>query len=350
MNLKFMKYNTDIFIKPVKEIHGDKSFIRKSYNENTRYNKNNKYKSLYESIINSIAKEVKKVLNEDTPQQNQNIQFNFKIKPINLEKVKIYLNKEGYVFNNDKQLHPKFIVIPTEYIEGKTKILVRVFTIVEYTSIKDNQKHQIVFYTSSGSGGKKEVSKGKWYPIFGIEKGCYWLYKTHGVDMAFKPEGAKKEYPYGYKELGIIKEWLDTNYGDIDILEKKWKRLVEYLYGKYSKSNTITKSEDWKRINIASMVLHNIKEFHNSDVLFALEQETFDFSYHRMIDPMGKNGLIKYMSNIEFNDAVFHAVFSILKDEADYDFKNFPDDRNPWKRVDSLKNVLTRHPKFEYKK
>lgn len=61
------------------------------------------------------------------------------------------------------------------------------------------------FYLSTGHGGKKDVTSGKWYPIFGIgEDG--WLNKTSGPEI--------NNY-YGSPVLRQIAEALDRKYGDI---------------------------------------------------------------------------------------------------------------------------------------
>ena len=64
---------------------------------------------------------------------------------------------------------------------------------------------RIPFYVSTGSGGKKNVPVGKWYPIFGI-----------GADNWFN-KGDENEINsyYGSPELKEAAEWLDLNIGDI---------------------------------------------------------------------------------------------------------------------------------------
>lgn len=64
---------------------------------------------------------------------------------------------------------------------------------------------RVPFYISTGSGGKKNVEVGKWYPIFGI-----------GADGWFN-KGNEEEINdyYGSPELKEVAEWLDSNIGDI---------------------------------------------------------------------------------------------------------------------------------------
>ena len=63
----------------------------------------------------------------------------------------------------------------------------------------------IPFYLSTGSGGKVDVSSGKWYPIFGISQSG-WLNKLSGKEI--------NNY-YGSEILKGIAESLDRKIGDI---------------------------------------------------------------------------------------------------------------------------------------
>ena len=64
---------------------------------------------------------------------------------------------------------------------------------------------QVPFYLSTGSGGKKDVPAGKWYPFFGIGADG-WINKTGGQEMA--------NY-YGSDALRQAAEQLDASIGDI---------------------------------------------------------------------------------------------------------------------------------------
>jgi hypothetical protein len=85
----------------------------------------------------------------------------------------------------------------------KSKIFVnsnRVMTIVDINGVK------IPFYISTGSGGKKAVPKGEWYPFFGFGPDDGWLNKgTEDQIVDF----------YGSKELRDAASWLNKNYGDL---------------------------------------------------------------------------------------------------------------------------------------
>ena len=64
---------------------------------------------------------------------------------------------------------------------------------------------QVPFYLSTGSGGKKDVPAGKWYPFFGIGADG-WINKTGGAEMAGY---------YGSPALKQAAEELDRTVGDI---------------------------------------------------------------------------------------------------------------------------------------
>jgi len=63
----------------------------------------------------------------------------------------------------------------------------------------------VPFYLSTGSGGKKNVASGKWYPFFGVGKDG-WINKTGEADM--------NSY-YGSPALKAAAEHLDSTVGDI---------------------------------------------------------------------------------------------------------------------------------------
>jgi ketosteroid isomerase-like protein len=68
----------------------------------------------------------------------------------------------------------------------------------------------IPFYTSTGTGGKKETTTGQWYPFFGFAprnaENPGWINKTQGADMA--------DF-YGSAKLRKAAEWLNQNFPDI---------------------------------------------------------------------------------------------------------------------------------------
>jgi len=81
--------------------------------------------------------------------------------------------------------------------------------IIDYAGRKiviiDVNGRNIPFYLSTGSGGKVDVTSGKWYPIFGISKEG-WLNKLSGKEI--------NNY-YGSDVLKGIAESLDKKIGDI---------------------------------------------------------------------------------------------------------------------------------------
>ena len=64
----------------------------------------------------------------------------------------------------------------------------------------------VPFYLSTGQGGKKSVSPGKWYPFFGISEGDNWINKLSEQEI--------NDY-YGSEELKLLSQKLDELYGDI---------------------------------------------------------------------------------------------------------------------------------------
>lgn len=72
--------------------------------------------------------------------------------------------------------------------------------------VKNVNGVNVPFYLSTGSGGKKNVPAGKWYPFFGIGPTDGWINKTGGTEMA--------SY-YGSPELEAAAVELDQSIGDI---------------------------------------------------------------------------------------------------------------------------------------
>ena len=92
---------------------------------------------------------------------------------------------------------------PKNKISGKSKI-------IDYADRKIvvfnvNGIH-VPFYLSSGHGGKKDVTSGKWYPFFGIYGPDRWLNKSSTSDI--------NSY-YGVDLLKQISQSLDSKIGDI---------------------------------------------------------------------------------------------------------------------------------------
>jgi hypothetical protein len=81
--------------------------------------------------------------------------------------------------------------------------------IIDYSGRKivlvDVNGVQVPFYLSTGSGGKKDVPAGKWYPFFGIGSDG-WINKTGGKEMAGY---------YGSEVLQNTAAMLDSTIGDI---------------------------------------------------------------------------------------------------------------------------------------
>ena len=72
-------------------------------------------------------------------------------------------------------------------------------------TVRDVNGTLVPFYLSTGSGGKKNVASGKWYPFFGVGKDG-WINKTSEADM--------NSY-YGSPALKAAAEHLDNTVGDI---------------------------------------------------------------------------------------------------------------------------------------
>ena len=91
---------------------------------------------------------------------------------------------------------------PKNKISGKSKI-------IDYADRKivvfDINGINIPFYLSSGHGGKKDVTSGKWYPFLGIAPDR-WLNKSSTSDI--------NSY-YGVDLLKQISQSLDSKIGDI---------------------------------------------------------------------------------------------------------------------------------------
>lgn len=91
---------------------------------------------------------------------------------------------------------------PTKKISGKSKI-------IDYADRKivvfDVNGVNVPFYLSTGSGGKKDVEAGKWYPFFGIAKDG-WLNKSSGAEI--------NNY-YGVDLFRTISQMLNTKIGDV---------------------------------------------------------------------------------------------------------------------------------------
>ena len=91
---------------------------------------------------------------------------------------------------------------PKKRIQGKSKI-------IDYAGRKivlfDVNGVNIPFYLSSGHGGKKDVTSGKWYPFFGLGSDG-WLNKLSGTEI--------NNY-YGILILRNIAQSLDKQIGDI---------------------------------------------------------------------------------------------------------------------------------------
>lgn len=64
---------------------------------------------------------------------------------------------------------------------------------------------KVPFYNTTGHGGKKETTVGKWYPNMGVGPSG-WINKTNGADMS--------NY-YGSTELREVSEHLDKKLGDM---------------------------------------------------------------------------------------------------------------------------------------
>lgn len=64
------------------------------------------------------------------------------------------------------------------------------------------------FYVSTGTGGKKSVAKGKWYPFFGFGPDDGWLNK--GTEAEINAH-------YGSPYLHYVANWLNSKYPDPDV-------------------------------------------------------------------------------------------------------------------------------------
>lgn len=135
------------------------------------------------------------------------------------------INQESYNHYIDKLQFDGFsmVLIPAEN-NGDNAIPIRAFAFFLYTGIDDAKQHLMIFYTSSGSGGKKDVEHGGWFPIFGVAADGKWLCKTNGADMTrvMNVNGRNIICPYGSVSLGKMKAQLDSGI-PVNNLVSMWK-------------------------------------------------------------------------------------------------------------------------------
>ena len=213
-----------------------------------------------------------------------------------------------------------FFVIPAEKLDIN-KIMVRVFCVVKFTG-KDGKEYRLLYYTSSGSGGKNIANK--WYPVFGIyDIDVRWIIKTNGKDMENKING--KSAPYGIRELGIIKDFLDLKY-DPKMFESYWKKYVvfgckiqktiaEILEKKYT-------DEELKKSGITN-IFDADKKFFPVDKLVNDKTNAF-FCLDNKYNPWNK----KYYVSGDFNELLIDMAYAFLKIETEKYFKGTIYDRS----------------------
>ena len=213
-----------------------------------------------------------------------------------------------------------FFVIPAEKLDIN-KIMVRVFCVVKFTG-KDGKEYRLLYYTSSGSGGKNIANK--WYPVFGIyDIDVRWIIKTNGKDMENKING--KSAPYGIRELGIIKDFLDLKY-DPKMFESYWKKYV--VFGcKIQKTiiETLNKKytdEELKKYGIIN-IFEADKKFFPVDKLINDKTNAF-FCLDCKYNPWNK----KYYVSGDFNELLIDMVYAFLKIETEKYFKGTIYDRS----------------------
>jgi hypothetical protein len=254
------------------------------------------------------------VLFENLEDQNDN--FNFEIIKFSSS---IFSNecKRRFGVNFSKDQTPQdimFFVIPSEKLDIN-KIMVRVFCIVKFTA-KDGKEYRLLYYTSSGSGGKN--IENKWYPVFGIydDGDMRWIIKTNGKDMENKING--KSAPYGIRELGIIKDFLDLKY-DPKMFESYWKKYV--VFGcKVQKIiienlNKIYTDEELKKSGITN-IFEADKKFFPFDKLINDKTNAF-FCLDNKYGPWNK----KYYVSGDFNELLIDIAYNFLKIETEKYFK-----------------------------
>ena len=206
-----------------------------------------------------------------------------------------------------------FFVIPAEKLDIN-KIMVRVFCIVKFTG-KDGKEYRSLYYTSSGSGGKNIANK--WYPVFGIyDTEMRWIIKTNGKDMENKING--KSAPYGIRELGIIKDFLDLKY-DPKMFESYWKKYV--VFGcKIQKTIAETLEKKYTDEELKKSGITNIfdadKKFFPVDKLINDKTNAF-FCLDNKYNPWNK----KYYVSGDFNELLIDMVYAFLKIETERYFK-----------------------------
>ena len=254
------------------------------------------------------------VLFENLEDQNDN--FNFEIIKFSSS---IFSNgcKRRFGVNFSKDQTPQdimFFVIPSEKLDIN-KIMIRVFCIVKFTA-KDGKEYRLLYYTSSGSGGKN--IENKWYPVFGIydDGDMRWIIKTNGKDMENKING--KSAPYGIRELGIIKDFLDLKY-DPKMFESYWKKYV--VFGcKIQKTIIETLSKKYTDEELKKSGITNIfeadKKFFPVDKLINDKTNAF-FCLDNKYGPWYK----KYYVSGDFNELLIDIAYNFLKIETEKYFK-----------------------------
>lgn len=149
------------------------------------------------------------LINESFPlrlSDGTNMEFNFcGISPAIVSNA---FAKRGYKQIKDMGA-PVFLMTPVGKSKGNEPI--RVYTVLKVKN-SAGQMIPVLFYTSSGAGGKG-ITHG-WYPVFGIkyieEMDSYWIVKTNGEEMSGTTQKGNP-MPYGSETLGRLKKFLDTN-------------------------------------------------------------------------------------------------------------------------------------------
>lgn len=187
--------NIDLIDEAIKEITKELDYIINYSSKNVE-----KIKTLEEEIAK--LKEEREVIKEDNKKKQEN-------------KTSEQVQQAPATGNVYDELVDNRIDIPWDSVvydttaPGNKRKISGISNIIDYAQRKiviiDVNGRNIPFYLSTGSGGKVDVTSGKWYPIFGISESG-WLNKLSGKEI--------NNY-YGSDILRGIAESLDKKIGDI---------------------------------------------------------------------------------------------------------------------------------------
>lgn len=126
----------------------------------------------------------------------------------------------------------------------------------------------IPFYVSTGSGGKKNVPIGKWYPYFGHIDGFYVKLDENRINKSYYNSALKS-----------VKNWLDKNINFITPFEEDTNSLPTFLNTHYVNDEKALDflSRDFKSQDVSEFNMVTAKE-RQDDALDRLNKATGHFS------------------------------------------------------------------------